>query len=159
MTFLEDSPYPDDHPFSIYVRNLRGGTSVSWFSRSANVNALRDYLWDLMNLRHENVRHSLEGFARTSAGTVLFVTATSDHGSIITCFPLDHIGVDRINNAINDEHEKMSSELQRGSYVGNPADAHNAIVEGGVDTHGASVFDFVNRATIVRLDTQGTGDR
>lgn len=152
MSFLADSPYPDDHPFSIYVRNLRGGTSVSWFSRSANANMLRDYLWSVMNLRHDNVRHSLEGFAQTSAGTVLFVAATSQQGSIITCFPLDNVGVDRINNAINDEHAKMSSELQRGTYVGNPAEAHNAIVEQGVDTHGAGIFDFINGATIVRLD-------
>jgi hypothetical protein len=152
LSILRDSPYADEHPFSLYVHNLRSVTSVSWFSRSASINTLRDYLWGVMRLRHENARHAEEGFARTSAETVLFIAASSASGSIISCFPLDQIGLERINNARSDEWEKMVSELKRGAYVGNAAAAHNAVVEQGVDAEESGVFEFVNGATIARLD-------
>ncbi|MEV8373608.1 hypothetical protein AB0P21_12765 [Kribbella sp. NPDC056861] len=152
MSILRDSLYPSDHPFSLYVHNLRSATSVSWFSRSASINTLRDYLWGVMRLSPENAQHAEQGFARTSAGTVLFIAATSDAGAIITCFPLNEIGVDRINNARNDERETMISELKRGAYMGNSADAQNAVVEQGEDAEESGVFDFVNGATIARLD-------
>jgi len=152
LSILRDSPYADDHPFSLYVYNLRSATSVSWFSRSASINTLRDYLWDVMRLRHQNAHHAEQGFARTSAETVLFIAASNTSGAIISCFPLDEIGVDRINNARNDEHEKMINELRRGAYMGNAAAAHNAVVEQGVDADESGVFEFVNGATIARLD-------
>lgn len=153
MSILRDSPYADDHPFSMYVSNLRSGTSVSWFSRSADVSTLRDYLWGVMRLRPENARHAEQGFARTSAETVLFIAASGASGSIITCFPLDEIGIDRINNALGDEREQMISELKRGEYMGNSANAQNGVVEQGVDAQESGVFDFVNGATIARLDS------
>jgi hypothetical protein len=135
MSFLDSTPHPYSHPFGIYVRHLRRGTSVSWFSPSASVNDLRDHLWELMDLRHEDLEHGAQGFAETSAGSVYFVAATSGHGSVITCFPLDNAGVALINRALAD-----------GSR------ANHALVESGVDANDSGVFDYINGASIARLD-------
>lgn len=151
MTVLLDSPHRPDHPFSRYVANLRAGSSVSWFSQTASVTRLREYVWGVMNLRFENTRHSDEGFARTSAETVLFIAAVSPRGSILTCFPLDEIGLARINDALEDEHETMLEQLSRGTYAGNTAEASTGLVDRGHDVHDSGVFDFVNGASIARL--------
>lgn len=155
MSSLSESPYPEDHPFSAYLRNLRSTGSVSWFSPSASVNELRDYVWGLMNLRPDNTRHSEEGFAQTSAGTVLFTAVTNPRGSVLTCFPMNNIGIERINNAISDEWDRTREELSRGAYVGNIADAkHTAVDRGRIhpDFEGSNLFEFINGGTVERLD-------
>jgi hypothetical protein len=155
VSSLDNTPHPYDHPFGTYVRHLRSGTSVSWFSRTAGVENLRDHLWALMGLRDQNVRHSPEGFARTTAGTVLFIAGTSEHGSVITCFPLNNRGVASLNQALADEQQRTDGELQHGTFVGNLGDgthAHHAVVERGVDVSDSGVFDYINGATIARLD-------
>lgn len=151
MSVLHDSPHAPEHPFSIYVSNLRNGTSVSWFSRSGTVEQIRDYLWGVMRLRYENTRHSDEGFAMTSAGTVLFIGVAGTGGSVLTCFPMDDIGVQRINDAISDEDEQMRADLNQGTWTGNGPNTHKAMVSQGEDPGESGIFDLMNGASIVPL--------
>lgn len=155
MTALVDSPYPDDHPFSLYVSNLRATDSVSWFSPSASATVLRDYVWEPMNLRPEDTRHSLEGFAQTTPKAVLFTAVTGPRGSVLTCFPMNDTGMDRINNAIAASWERTREELSRGAYTGNAANASYAAVTQGrihTDFEGSDLFDLVNGGSVERLD-------
>ncbi|MEO3936701.1 hypothetical protein V3N99_08060 [Dermatophilaceae bacterium Soc4.6] len=131
---------------------LRRGSSAHWFSRTATVEELRNYLWGVMRLRHDNTRHSKDGFAYTNAGTVEFVAARSRQGVIISCFALNEIGIQRINDAMSDERAAMTAQLQRGTYAGNPVGAWCVVTENGIDTEGSEVFDFINGSTISSLD-------
>lgn len=159
MTELIIPNLPDDHPLSMYVSNLRAGTSLSWFSDSASVDELRDYVWNLMNLHIGEIRLSAEGFAETHDESVLFIGAESPIGSIFTCFPLDQIGLGRVNAAVSLQWDTAMEEGKRGQFRGFPVQHHLAnIVDGVVVSEswhfakGGEAIPLINTATVVRLD-------
>jgi hypothetical protein len=158
MTELITPNLPGDHPLSMYVSNLRSGSSVSWFSETAGVNDLRDYVWGLMNLRHDEVYYKREGFAEAANEAVLFVGAESSSGAILTCFPLDDIGAALVNGAVSDQWGKAMEEMRRGQFQGFPVQHYNAMIRHGeviVESFhfakGEIAIDIINTATVVPL--------
>lgn len=154
MTQLNQSGLPDDHPWSMYLDNLRAGESITWYTTEEPVDTLIAYVLDLLQLERTELQVSDAGFYFDSDESVLLTGIAGPWGAGLTAWGLLPAGNERISAAINTEWDAMRAALRTGTYTGNPARSKYAIISKGSltdDWDGSPLIDYINGSQIVHL--------
>lgn len=136
--------------FGAYISMLRNAGSYHWYSREGSVEQLRDYVWDLMNLRPTNLEHGMS----SKNETLEFMGVQSSVGAVLTCFWKNESGSETIVRAVNREWEGIAAKLETGTYIGLPWNVRNTLMMfGDIDSHSGltELYEFLQDGQIVSL--------
>lgn len=154
MTQLSQSGLPNDHPWSMYLDNLRSGESITWYTTEEPIDTLIAYVLGLLHLERTELQVSDAGFYFDSDESVLLAGIAGQWGAGLTAWGLRPAGSERINAAINTEWEAMRAALSAGTYTGNPARSAYAIILQGsltADWEGSPLIDYINDSQLVHI--------
>lgn len=154
MTKLIESSLPQEHPWSMYLSNLRSGESITWYTTDETIDTLIAYILGLLQLERTELQVSDAGFYSDSGETILLAGIGGEWGAGLTAWGLAPAGNERINGAINTEWEATMAAMSTGSYTGNPARSSYAILSRGSltpDWEGSPVIGYINDSQLVHL--------
>ncbi len=150
MTELIDPGLPADHPRSAYLHNVLNGQCVTWFSSSLTLRELLMEVLGIIGVEFSALKFNDAGFAGNDD---LIITALhGSKGSVVSVWGFED-GTTLLNNAIQWEMDRITSELSRGEYVGDAQRGVVTLIKGETSGHpffsSPRVFDFINAAEVV----------
>ena len=147
---------PNDADFGLsygsYISLLRDAGSYHWYSSTASVHQVRDYVWELMGLAINDI---VDEWPLYRTRSLSFVGAQSaSEVSIITCFWHDDAGSNTIMSAAQKEWDGMREQLSRGVFRGLPWGMRSTLMMNGeIDEKRGlpELLDYLQDGSVVRL--------
>lgn len=140
--------------YGAYISWLREAGSYHWYSDSATVHQVRDYVWELMGLTDREISFDWP-LSPTFAGDLSFAGVMSEAGvSVISCFWSTESGADRIIRAAQREWDEMLEAMRRGVFFGHRWGMRSTLMMHGViDSQQGlpELYDYLQDGRIVRL--------
>lgn len=154
---------PDSAPQRLYEA-LQDGVTLVWYATDADDGAILNYVVRLLGFGRGDMLVSGFGYGIAPDESVVVVRLRGSHGSAVCAKPVSPAGVQRINGALETEHEETMSALSRGEFRGNLAGEghaqHAAILNGAIhpDFEGSDVLSFIHNADVIHITGIGLAD-
>lgn len=143
--------------------NLQQGGTLVWYDDAADSATILDYVLRIMGLNRSDLLVSDFGYGIASDESVAVIRLRGAAGAAICVKPMTSEGIQRVNRALEIEHEETMAALSKGEFTGNLGGAHakySVIQEGAIhpDFEGSDVFDYINGSDVVHITGIGLAD-
>lgn len=154
MNGVTNPEFPSTHPRQVFYENLSSGSTLVWYSETSTDRAILRYALRLLGIDYVDLKVSEYGYGVANDESVVLTTLRGPKGSAVCVLPVSEIGVERLNMAIQTEHDETMDALSRGEYTGNDGDAMHAVLRAGMldpDWEGSPVIDIIEAADLTHI--------
>jgi len=163
MTTLRDPGLSPDSARQRLYDNLQDGGTLVWYDDVADSGMILTYVLRLMGLTRSDLLVSSFGYGIAPDESVVVIRLSGTKGSAICVKPTSSEGIQRVNRALEIEHEETMAALSKGEFTGNLGGEHakHSVIQAGAihpDFEGSDVFDFINDSDVVHITGIGLAD-
>lgn len=153
---MKDPQLPEGNAKQAFFDNLsKSNETVTWFTNDATPAQLTEYLLELLGLQMSQLRAFGTVGAEPKDESLIVSLITAPQGCTMTVWAQSTDGVQRVNRALNLEHERLVEGLGRGTYTGNAAQAYAVPLSFGqaTDTSDwAELYAMFDAGAVVAFD-------
>lgn len=163
MTHLKNPELSPDSARQRLYDNLQQGGTLVWYDHEADSATILGYVLRILGLSRSDLLVSDFGYGIAPDESVAVIRLRGPVGAAICVKPISSEGIERVNRALEIEHEETMAALSKGEFTGNLGGAHakySVIQEGAIhpDFEGSDVFDYLNDSDVVHITGIGLAD-